>query len=406
MVSSVTTGGSRGTATAGSAATTSTNAGSSTISASAGNLSATNYSFTTVDGTLTINPLAVSLSGSRAYNGNTDIGGSDLVVSNVVGADTVTLSGTGTLAGANAGTQTISGFGSLALSNNNYTLTGGTGNATIDKVVLTVTADDKTRTYGSSNPSLTQTISGFVNSETTSVISGTATASTTATTSTNAGSSTISASAGNLSATNYSFTTVDGTLTINPLAVSLSGSRAYNGNTDIGSSDLVVSNVVGADTVTLSGAGTLAGANAGTQTISSFGSLALTNSNYALTGAPGSVVIQKAVLTATATVADKSYDGDDSAVVSLSLSGLVGTEDLDQTVTASFDSTDAGTRTATIDSFSLDNGTNGAASNYSLASAAITFTSNTATIAQKALTATATVAGKTYNGDDSAAVTL
>jgi hypothetical protein len=75
---------------------------------------------------------------------------------------------------------------------------------------------------------------------------------------------------------------------------------------------------------------------------------------------------------------------------------------------ASFDSANAGTRTASIDSVSLSNGTNGFASNYSLASGDIAFTSDTATIAQKALTYSGTPVAqdKMYDGTRVASATV
>ena len=99
-------------------------------------------------------------------------------------------------------------------------------------------------------------------------------------------------------------------------------------------------------------------------------------------------------------MAGKTYDGNDDASVTLSLAGLVSGEDLGQTVTASFDSVNAGTRTATIDSFQLDDGTNGLESNYTLAAGDITFTANTATIATRAITLTAADVSQVYGDSD------
>jgi polygalacturonase len=80
---------------------------------------------------------------------------------------------------------------------------------------LTITADDKTITFGDSVPALTYTPAGFVNGETTAVLSGSPQLSTTATSNSPAGTYIITASAGTLTAENYAFTFVNGTLTIN-----------------------------------------------------------------------------------------------------------------------------------------------------------------------------------------------
>src|SRR5207244_3846991 len=79
---------------------------------------------------------------------------------------------------------------------------------TISKAHLTVTADDKSKTYdGSAFTAFTATITGFVNSETSAVVTGAAAFSGTAVGAVNAGSYTITPAQGTLSATNYDFTT-------------------------------------------------------------------------------------------------------------------------------------------------------------------------------------------------------
>ena len=95
----------------------------------------------------------------------------------------------------------------------NYT--GYTG--TVAKKVLTVTADAKSKTYdGSVYSPFTSTIAGFVNGELVGdVVSGTVTYSGTAIAAINAGHYTIVPVVTGLSATNYSFEAVNGTLTIN-----------------------------------------------------------------------------------------------------------------------------------------------------------------------------------------------
>ncbi|MBI3349322.1 MAG: hypothetical protein HY020_19190 [Burkholderiales bacterium] len=88
---------------------------------------------------------------------------------------------------------------------------------TINKAHLTVTADNQSRLYGQTNPTLTQTITGFVNGETvaTAGVSGAATASTSASTASGVGVHAINAATGTLNATNYDFAAAKGTLTIN-----------------------------------------------------------------------------------------------------------------------------------------------------------------------------------------------
>ena len=100
----------------------------------------------------------------------------------------------------------------------NYNITTTTVQITVNKAVLTVTANNAARTYGKANPTFTDTIAGFVNGDSPSVVSGSASLTTTATAASPAGKYVIVAGGGTLSAANYSFTFKNGTLTVTPVA--------------------------------------------------------------------------------------------------------------------------------------------------------------------------------------------
>jgi hypothetical protein len=121
----------------------------------------------------------------------------------------------GTAVGAvNAGTYTIVPDVS-GLSADNYTFAPSNGTLTINKVTLTVRADDKSKVFdGSPFTAFTRTITGFVNSEDESVISGSVTYAGDAVGATAVGTYTITPVVSGLSATNYNFTPANGTLTI------------------------------------------------------------------------------------------------------------------------------------------------------------------------------------------------
>ena len=95
---------------------------------------------------------------------------------------------------------------------------------------LTVTADNQTRAVGTANPTLTASYSGFAGGETlaTSGVGGSPSLNTSATTTSAAGSYPIVAGAGSLTAANYAFVFVNGTLTVTGSANSpaSSGCRA------------------------------------------------------------------------------------------------------------------------------------------------------------------------------------
>jgi hypothetical protein len=101
-----------------------------------------------------VNKRAVTLSGGRPYDGTPTAAASILSITNLVGNDLVTLSGSATLAGAGAGAETISAFAGLQLGGTakaNYTLTGASGAVTISQAVPTVQVTDAGGPY-SGNP--------------------------------------------------------------------------------------------------------------------------------------------------------------------------------------------------------------------------------------------------------------
>lgn len=114
------------------------------------------------------------------------------------------------LAGTGSATITASQAG-----NADYQAASADMTLTVNKAVLTVTADNKSRAVGDPNPPFSATYSGFVNGEDATVITGAPTFSTTADGSSPAGSYPITPALGTLEATNYDFTFVDGTLAVN-----------------------------------------------------------------------------------------------------------------------------------------------------------------------------------------------
>jgi filamentous hemagglutinin family protein len=115
--------------------------------------------------------------------------------------------------------------------------------------------------------------------------------------------------------------------------------------------------------------------------------------------------INPAVLTATATAADKIYDGNTAAVATVSIvGGLVNGETLGVTAGASFNSKDvAAANLVTVNSISLADGSNGGlASNYSLANGQTA----SAHITPRELTVAGQVAqDKQYDGTTTATLT-
>jgi hypothetical protein len=90
---------------------------------------------------------------------------------------------------------------------------------TVNPATLDVTADNQHMNHGDPVPVLSYSISGFVNGDSASVVNGTASLGTTGTSSSGAGYYEIQVGTGTLSAANYTFNPVDGTLTVQPKVV-------------------------------------------------------------------------------------------------------------------------------------------------------------------------------------------
>jgi hypothetical protein len=119
------------------------------------------------------------------------------------------------------------GTGNLA----NYSATINPGTLTVNRAVLVVTAASAARVYGAPNPTFTDTIAGFVNHDSPNVVSGTASFSTLASAGSAPGSYAITVAQGTLSAANYIFQFVPGTLTITKDATATDIAAAVNGQT-------------------------------------------------------------------------------------------------------------------------------------------------------------------------------
>jgi hypothetical protein len=132
-------------------------------------------------------------------------------------------------------TATITASGACTVSGYAVTMTSGTGTCILTATwagdgtyspatatqstaampaVLTVTANNVSQPYGSAIPTLTAAITGFVNGDGPSVVSGSPALATTATPSSLPGMYPITVGLGTLTASNYTFTLVNGTLTI------------------------------------------------------------------------------------------------------------------------------------------------------------------------------------------------
>src|SRR5581483_5622984 len=167
---------------------------------------------------ITTRTLTVSATGvNKVYDGTTNA--TVTLSDDRVAGDVLTASYTNaSFADKNVGTNktvSVSGISLSGTDSGNYTAntTAGT-TADITAATLVVRADDKARAYGTANPELTASCSGFVSGEDTNVLSGAPSLSTTATETSPVGSYPITIGQGTLSAANYTFSFTNGTLTV------------------------------------------------------------------------------------------------------------------------------------------------------------------------------------------------
>ncbi len=342
-----------------SGAVNTTTIGSYAITPSAatgGTFTASNYNIGYVNGTLTVNPLLLTISGETAankvYNGNTaatiDTAAAALV--GIFNADDVTLvksSVTGTFSDRNVGDNkavTVVGNTLTGAKASNYILQQPMLTASISASPLTITANDGSKTYGQSFAlqGTAFTSNGLQGSD---VISSVTMSSLGAASGAGVGASpyaiTPSAATGNpFNANNYAITYVPGRLTVNPANLTVTAnnlSKNYGQAYAFAGIEFTSSGLQGTDridTVTLSSAGAAASALVSGSPYSITPSAAVgasfSSSNYNITYRDGTFAVNRAVLTINGeTVSNKVYDGTTVATINTngaSLAGVVGSD--------------------------------------------------------------------------------
>ncbi|HEV7951410.1 MAG TPA: YDG domain-containing protein, partial [Glaciihabitans sp.] len=319
----------------------------------------------------------------------------------------------GRAAGANVGAYAINQGALISPLGYAISVTPGS-NLSITPASLTVTANSATKTY---DGGLTAATTAMVSSGTlfgSDALSG----GTFAYTDKNVGSGnkTVTATgvtAGNgVNNGNYNVSYVDNTTsTINAYAVSLTGSRAYDGTVNVAAGVLTLGALVGSETLTLSGSGTVVNKNVGTAKALAVGTLALGSgtglaSNYTFTGGTRSVDFTAAALNVTANIVSKTYDGTLTATGTGTLGAIAGAGDsVLGAGSQAFLDKNAGVGNKAVRASGVtiqDAGSVDVSGNY-----AITYIDNAvSTINKASLSAIATAVTKTYDGTLTATPTL
>jgi hypothetical protein len=203
----------------------------------------------------------------------------------------------------------------------NYTATTSSVTLTVNQALLTVMADNKARPYGAVNPALTYSITGFVNGDSSSVVSGTPILTTSAGMTSPIASYPINIAGGTLTASNYGFQFVAGTLNVTGASLTVkandaakvygaplptfagSVTGAANGDTftETFTTNAIVLSAPGAYTITPS----VTGANLADYSVTTVnGTLAITKApSITALATSGSPILSGASVTFTATVA-------------------------------------------------------------------------------------------------------
>jgi hypothetical protein len=276
----------------------------------------------------------------------------------------------------------------------NYAITETNGAVTVTKRSVTVTASSPSRAYGDAQGTITPSYSSdFQNSDTSSVVSSMSCG--TGYTNTSAAGTTHSTFCNSGTATNYQFTYVNGSITVDKKTVAVTASSHSVDYGDAaptvtpsygpfanGDTSSVVSNMA----CTTSYSGTTPVASSGIATSCSAGTAA----NYQFTYTSGAITISKRALTVTASSHGVDY-GDAAPSPTPSYSGWVNSQGVAALTTAPTCTTAYTSTTAVALSGIATSCSGGLAANYSF-----TFVAGAVTISKKSVAITASSPTVTY----------
>ena len=389
--------------------------------ATGGTFDAANYAITYVDGALTVNTKALTVtadSASKTYGDTVTFAGTEFTDAGLVNADDVTgvtLTSTGA-----AGTALVSGSPYAIVASaatgtglSNYAITYVDGALTVNTKALTVTADSTSKTYGDTVTfaGTEFTDAGLVNADDVTGVTLTSTGA--AGTALVSGSpyAIVASAATGTGLSNYAITYVDGALTVNTKALTVtadSTSKTYGDTVTFAGTEFTDSGLVNADdvtgvTLTSTGAGATALVSGSPYAIVASAATGTGLGNYTITYVDGALTVNKAPLTVTADNVTETYG--DTPTFTFTPSGLKGSDSIGSVTFANHASTSTSGKdnagTWTIRPSGATGGTFDPA-NYT----AITYVDGALTVNPKAITVSATGIDKEADGTTAATVTL
>ncbi len=362
-------------------------------------------SFTVAKKVLT--PVATAT--SKDYDG-TPTATVSIALTGLVNSDNVTASGTGLFSDKNAAsgkTVSVSGITLAGPGKDNYTVAStASTTADINKKTLVANPVAQNKVYDRTvNATVSITLTGVVDGE---VVTATGSSEFvdknvgTGKTILITGITLGGGDEGNYAVASSNTASAD--ITAKQLtAVATASNKIYDGTTDATVS-IVLQGVIDPDAVTASGTGTFINKNVGSAKSVNVTGITLTGddaSNYTVAPTASTTAnITAKSLTPTATATSKVYDASTSAVVSITLDGVVAGESIAASGVGNFVNKNVGTgKTVNVTAITL---AGAGSSNYTVAST----TTTTADISAKEVTATATATNKVYDGSTSATVSI
>jgi len=351
-----------------------------------------NYVITYADGTLSVDPAALTItasSASKTYGQTTVVDGYS--VSGLVNGDTVStvsVTSDGSAATAFVGDYAVTASAATGSGLSNYVVTYVNGKLTVVPASLTITASNASKTYGETATLDGYSVSGLVNSDS---VSSVTLASNGSAATASVGDYAVTASAATGSGlSNYVVTYVNGALTVVPASLTITASDASKTYGETASLTYGVSGLVNSDSVSsvaLASDGATAIASVGDYGVAASGATGSGLSNYVVTYVGGTLTVVPATLTITAGDVTKTYGA--TATLSYTATGLVNGDTVSSVALAS----DGAPATASVGDYAV---AASEAAGSGLSNYVVTYVDGTLTVVPASLTITASDAAKTY----------
>ena len=278
-----------------------------------------NYTISYVQGSVAVGPAPLTVTAS---NGQMTYGGGAPAISPSFsgfknGDDTSSLTTQPTCSTSASSSSQVGSYSSSCAGayDPNYDISYKDGSVSVGKAPLKITASGGSMTYGGSPPTIgVATYAGFVNGDGPSSLSTKPTCSTDATSSSSVSGSPYPSSCSGTSATDYSITYADGSVTVNPAPLKITasdGTMTYGGSPPAITVSSYTGFVNGDDAASLSVQATCSTNATATSPVGSYSSscTGAYDPDYTISYGYGSVSVGQADLTVTASDASMTYGG-------------------------------------------------------------------------------------------------